>query len=100
MSLRPPPASGLARQADNASRRVRVSGLPEQTQEPLLQQALEKIIEKIVRVSITEESHEAVVELETPAVSCPSSLRLPASSYSLRCTKLTLFLPSTVSGRE
>ena len=67
---RPPPASGLARQADNASRRVRVSGLPEQTQEPLLQQALEKIIQKIVRVSITEESHEAVVELETPAVSC------------------------------
>lgn len=69
MFLRPPPSSGLPRHADSASRKVYVSNLPPQTSEPLLQQALEKVIEKIVRVSLDEEKSEAMVELQTAAVS-------------------------------
>lgn len=43
-------------------------GLPAGTQEGLLQQALEKIV-KVERVEVFEDKHEAVAELETPAVS-------------------------------
>lgn len=66
-----PPTSGLGRVADTASRSVRISGLPELTpeQEPLLQQALEKLVKKVVMLTVSNETHDAVVELETQAVS-------------------------------
>jgi len=69
--LRAQPASGLARKADAALRSVRLSGLPDlpPEHEPLLQQALEKLVDKVVRLSVVNETHEAVAELETPAVS-------------------------------
>jgi hypothetical protein len=43
-------------------------GLPENTQEGLLQQALEKIV-PVKRLEIFAASHEAVAELESQAVS-------------------------------
>jgi hypothetical protein len=48
-----------------------LSGLPDLApeQEPLLQQALEKLVDRVVRLTVIREAHEAVVELETPAVS-------------------------------
>lgn len=56
------------RPAEVVNRSVRVRGLPAGTQEGLLQQALEKIV-KVERVEVFEDKHEAVAELETPAVS-------------------------------
>jgi hypothetical protein len=64
-------ASGLSRSVDAAIRSVRLSGLPDLTleQEPLLQQALEKLVDKVVRLTVIKETQETIVELETPAVS-------------------------------
>lgn len=70
-SPRPPPTSGLARSYDTANRSVRITNLPKDLtleQEPLLQQAIEKLVDKVVRLSVSKGEHEAVVELETPAV--------------------------------
>ncbi|KAL7416070.1 hypothetical protein BDY24DRAFT_439291 [Mrakia frigida] len=49
----------------NPEQSIRVGNLPEGTQEALLQQAFEKIT-KVLRVSVTERSHEGLVELENP----------------------------------
>lgn len=70
------PASGLVRKADAALRSVHLSGLPDLTveQEPLLQQAIEKLVDKVVRLSVINEKHEAIAELETPAVRSRHSL--------------------------
>ena len=45
-----------------------MKGLPADTQEGLLQQALEKVIEGIKRVEVLQESGDALVELESAAV--------------------------------
>ncbi|KAJ3565020.1 hypothetical protein NP233_g7910 [Leucocoprinus birnbaumii] len=58
--------TGLTRSAEIRQRSVRIRGLPPNTQEGLLQQALEKIA-LIKRVELFEDKHEAVVELETAA---------------------------------
>jgi hypothetical protein len=50
------------------SRTLRVKNLPVGTQEGLLQQALEKYA-KIVRIEIFHKQNEAVVEMESAAVS-------------------------------
>lgn len=55
------------------NRSVRVRNLPQGTQEGLLQQLLEKHAQ-IQRVEVYQDINEAVVELESPAVSiniCP-----------------------------
>jgi hypothetical protein len=64
--------SGLGKKADVRSRSVRVRNLPDGTQEGLLQQALEKIA-KVKRVEVFVDLKEAVVELDSAAVSqqCP-----------------------------
>lgn len=55
------------------NRSVRVKNLPPNTQEGLLQQALEKHA-KIKRVEVFAEINEAELELESPAVSQPPGL--------------------------
>ena len=52
---------------DAAARSLRVKNLPEDTQEPLLQQMFEKLA-PVKRVEIFVDSGEAVVELVNPAV--------------------------------
>lgn len=54
--------------ADKRSRSVRLHGLPEDTQEGLLQQALEKIV-PVKRLEMFSKSHEAVAELRNGGVS-------------------------------
>jgi len=80
------PASGLVRKADAALRSVRLSGLPDlkAEQEPLLQQALEKLVDKVVCLSVINETHEAVAELETPASA--SKLVLMKNMHFQSCT--------------
>lgn len=58
----------MARQADIKNRSVRIRNLPTDTQEGLLQQALEKVV-PITRVEVFSERNEAVAELATIAVS-------------------------------
>jgi hypothetical protein len=60
--------TGLGRQAETRSRSIRIRNLPPATQEGLLQQALEKHA-LVKRVEVIQDSNEAVVELENPAVS-------------------------------
>jgi hypothetical protein len=60
--------TGLGRQAETRSRSIRIRNLPPATQEGLLQQALEKHA-LVKRVDVIQDSNEAVVELENPAVS-------------------------------
>jgi len=81
-----PSASGLARNADTATRSVRLSGLPDLKleQEPLLQQAIEKLVDKVVRVTVINETHEAIAELENPADA--SKLALIESMLFQSCT--------------
>ena len=52
---------------DTAARSLRVKNLPEDTQEPLLQQVFEKLV-PVKRVEIFVDLGEAVVELVNPAV--------------------------------
>jgi len=65
--------SGLSQKADVRNRSVRVRNLPIGTQEGLLQQALEKIA-TVKRVEVLMEQQEAIVELESAAVSIHSRL--------------------------
>jgi hypothetical protein len=50
------------------SRSVRIKGVPTDTQEAILQQALEKVT-SVVRLQLLPERNEAVLEVETAAVS-------------------------------
>ena len=52
---------------DAAARSLRVRGLPKDTQEPLLQQAFEKLV-PVKRVEVLVGSGEAIVELVNLAV--------------------------------
>ena len=52
---------------DAAARSLRVKNLPEDTQEPLLQQAFEKLV-PVNKVEVFADSGEAVVELVNLAV--------------------------------
>lgn len=63
--------TGLGRQAEARNRSVRVRNVPAGTQEALLQQAFEKV-SLVRRVELFGDKNEAVVELETPAVSIQS----------------------------
>jgi hypothetical protein len=74
----PEPNSGLSRKADTRNRSVRLRNLPAGTQEGLLQQALEKIA-AVKRVEVFGDKHEAVVELDSPAVSLCLTLILEHS---------------------
>lgn len=60
----------MGRAADAASRSVRITGLPDLPveQEPLLQQALEQLVSKVVFLTVSNNTHDAVAELETQAV--------------------------------
>jgi squamous cell carcinoma antigen recognized by T-cells 3 len=60
--------SGLGRQAEARNRSVRIRNLPPGTQEGLLQQVLEKY-SSVKRVEVFMDQNEAVVELQSPAVS-------------------------------
>ncbi|KAG9056261.1 Splicing factor [Serendipita sp. 407] len=55
-----------AARAETSGRSIRIRGLPHDTKEPLLQQALEKVT-SVVRVHLLAASNEAIVELETMA---------------------------------
>lgn len=68
-------ASGLGRAADAKNRSIRIRGLPLSVQEGLLQQALEKYA-SVKRLEVFQETSEAVVELETAAVSTSDVARL------------------------
>ncbi|KAJ3894244.1 hypothetical protein GG344DRAFT_41516 [Lentinula edodes] len=57
---------GLGRNAELASRSIRVKNLPVNTQEGVLQQMFEKFV-SVKRLELFEDVHEAVVELESPA---------------------------------
>ena len=59
---------GLGRNAELASRSVRIKNLPVGTQEGVLQQIVEKLV-SVKRLELFEDIHEAVVEFESPAVS-------------------------------
>lgn len=61
------PAAAPEAQRDRRERSVRLHGLPENTQEGLLQQALEKIV-PVKRLELFAKSHEALAELESQAV--------------------------------
>jgi len=61
-------STGSSQKHSLRERSVRVKGLPADTQEGLLQQALEKVIEGIKRVEVLQESGDALVELESAAV--------------------------------
>jgi len=60
---------------DAAARSLRVKNLPEDTQEPLLQQVFEKLV-PVKRVEIFVDSGEAVVELVNSAVCWATSLKM------------------------
>jgi hypothetical protein len=53
-----------------SARSVRILGLPEKTQEGLLQQALEKIT-TVKKLEVFNDKAEALAELSSPAVSLP-----------------------------
>ncbi|KAJ3867729.1 hypothetical protein EV359DRAFT_61240 [Lentinula novae-zelandiae] len=57
---------GLGRNAELASRSIRVKNLPVNTQEGVLQQMFEKFV-YVKRLELFEDINEAVVELESPA---------------------------------
>lgn len=57
---------------DKHARTIRLYGLPEGTQEGLLQQALEKVV-PVRRLEMFAKQHEAMVELTNAAVSVRSS---------------------------
>ncbi|KAJ3814647.1 hypothetical protein F5876DRAFT_86271 [Lentinula aff. lateritia] len=57
---------GLGRNAELASRSIRVKNLPVNTQEGVLQQMFEKFV-SVKRLELFEDINEAVVELESPA---------------------------------
>ncbi|GAW06502.1 rna-binding protein prp24 [Lentinula edodes] len=57
---------GLGRNAELASRSIRVKNLPVSTQEGVLQQMFEKFV-SVKRLELFEDVNEAVVELESPA---------------------------------
>lgn len=59
--------AGQRAAADKRERTIRLHGLPEGTQEGLLQQALEKIA-PVQRVEVFAKSHEAIAELASQAV--------------------------------
>ncbi|WOO76790.1 putative RNA-binding protein [Vanrija pseudolonga] len=59
-----PDASGAREASERRSRQVRLYGLPEGSEEGLLQQALEKIV-PVKRLEIFRSSHEALVELQS-----------------------------------
>lgn len=59
--------SGLGRRAEARNRTVRIRNLPSDTQEGLLQQALEKYA-TVKRTEFFADIGEAVVELPNPAV--------------------------------
>ena len=60
--------SGQALKSETKSRSVRIKGLPEGTQEGLLQQILEKTV-PVKRLEVFESKREAVAELSSVAVS-------------------------------
>ncbi|KAL7420568.1 Splicing factor [Cryptotrichosporon argae] len=60
---RPAGQAGAAEAAEKRARTVRLNGLPEGTQEGLLQQALEKVV-PVRRLEIFARTNDAVVELE------------------------------------
>ena len=60
---------------DAAARSLRVKNLPEDTQEPLLQQAFEKLV-PVKKVEVFVDSGEAVVELMTSAVRWATALKM------------------------
>ena len=62
-----PTESGFSHAREVRNRSVRISGLPSDTQEGLLQQALEKIV-PVKRVEVFQDLSEATVELESAAV--------------------------------
>lgn len=64
---------GLGRNAELASRSIRVKNLPVNTQEGVLQQLFEKFV-SVKRLELFEDINEAVVELESPAVSLSRSV--------------------------
>lgn len=65
--------TGLGRTAELNSRSVRVRNVPPNTQEGLLQQVFEKVA-AVRRVEFFADKNEAVVELETAAVSIARSM--------------------------
>ncbi|KAI0301111.1 hypothetical protein B0F90DRAFT_1810154 [Multifurca ochricompacta] len=58
--------SGLGRKADARSRSLRIRGLPDNTQEGLLQQTVEKLA-PVHRLEVFSNKHEAVVEFQSAA---------------------------------
>lgn len=82
------PDTGLGAKAEVRSRSVRVRNLPPDTQEALLQQAMEKIT-TVKRVVVLAAKNEAVVELENASVSVISFLLVPNSVLNIcHCRKL------------
>jgi len=65
-SRRREPETGFGRKADARSRSLRVHGLPDGTQEGLLQQTVEKLA-PVNRVEVFLDKHEAVVEFQSAA---------------------------------
>jgi squamous cell carcinoma antigen recognized by T-cells 3 len=67
-------STGLGRKAEVRNRSIRVRGLAPSTQEAILQQLMEKHA-AVKRVELFAEANEAIVELESPAVSVNYSTR-------------------------
>lgn len=63
-----PSEQGVGNRRDRRNRNIRVKGLPEGVQEGLLQQSLEKLV-SVVRLEVFEKSREALLTLESAAVS-------------------------------
>jgi len=60
------PETGFGRKADTRNRSLRIRDLPENTEEGLLQQAVEKLA-SVNRLEVFSDRHEAVVEFQTAA---------------------------------
>jgi squamous cell carcinoma antigen recognized by T-cells 3 len=65
--LQTPSVPGRRRPQEVRNRSIRIRGLPDGTQEGLLQQLLEKLA-AVKRVEVLADKREAVAELESPAV--------------------------------
>lgn len=71
---------------------VRVGGLPHGTQEAILQQAFAKVA-PVSRVSITERSNEALIELESEEVRAPCAKSNSRPSRADPASPSSLFPP-------
>ena len=77
--------AGARAAADKRERTIRLHGLPEGTQEGLLQQALEKIA-PVQRVEVFAKSHEAIAELASQAVRLSAATMLTPRTSGQSCS--------------